>query len=91
VVRELTTVVRMALDGIGIAVIPSAILHNVPAGGKLRPLATNAKLPDLNFVVSWPATEGGGDRSRGWRSRRAAGAGRDKLCFSNPIENCDLT
>jgi len=53
---SLATVVRMALDGIGIAVIPPAILHNVAAVGKLRRLQTKAKLPNLNFVVSWPAT-----------------------------------
>jgi DNA-binding transcriptional LysR family regulator len=52
---SLATVVRMALDGIGIAVIPPAILHNVAAVGKLRRLNTTAKLPRLNFVVSWPA------------------------------------
>jgi DNA-binding transcriptional LysR family regulator len=52
---SLATVVRMALDGIGIAVIPPAILGNVAAVGKLRPLKTKADLPKLNFVVSWPA------------------------------------
>jgi DNA-binding transcriptional LysR family regulator len=52
---SLATVVRMALDGIGIAVIPPAILGNVAAVGKLRPLKTKAELPKLNFVVSWPA------------------------------------
>jgi DNA-binding transcriptional LysR family regulator len=52
---SLATVVRMALDGIGIAVIPPAILHNVAAVGKLRRLNTTASLPKLNFVVSWPA------------------------------------
>jgi len=53
---SLATVLRMALDGIGIAVIPPAILHNVAAVGKLRLLKTTARLPTLNFVVSWPAT-----------------------------------
>src|ERR1044072_4664660 len=53
---SLATVVRMALDGIGIAVIPPAILHNMAAVGKLRPVKTTAKLPSLNFVVSWPAS-----------------------------------
>lgn len=52
---SLATVVRMALDGIGIAVIPPAILDNVAAGGKLRRLQTGAKLPDLDFFVSWAA------------------------------------
>jgi len=53
---SLATVVRMALDGIGIAVIPPAILGSVAAGGRLRRLPTTAKMPDLNFVVSWPTT-----------------------------------
>lgn len=52
---SLATVVRMALDGIAIAVIPPAILPNVAAVGKLRQLQARTKLPSLNFVVSWPA------------------------------------
>lgn len=51
---SLATVVRMALDGIGVAIIPPAILHNIDAAGKLRPLKTRYELPSLNFVVSWP-------------------------------------
>lgn len=53
---SLATVVRMALDGLGIAVIPPAILANVAAPGRLRTIKTKAVLPKLNFVVSWPAT-----------------------------------
>ena len=53
---SLATVVRMALDGIGIAVIPPAILDNVAGIGKLRAVKTTAKLPSLNFVVSWPSS-----------------------------------
>jgi DNA-binding transcriptional LysR family regulator len=53
---SLSTVVRMALDGIGIAVIPPAILPNVVADKRLRPLKTDITLPHLNFVVSWPST-----------------------------------
>lgn len=53
---SLATVVRMALDGIGVALIPPAILGNVAGDGRLRPLKTNVELPSLNFVVSWPAT-----------------------------------
>jgi DNA-binding transcriptional LysR family regulator len=52
---SLATVVRMALDGIGVAVIPPAILANVMGDGRLREVRTEVKLPDLNFVVSWPA------------------------------------
>ncbi len=53
---SLATVVRMALDGIGIAAIPPAILDNVAPSGKLRTLKTRVELPKLNFVVSWPTT-----------------------------------
>jgi DNA-binding transcriptional LysR family regulator len=53
---SLATVVRMALDGIGVAVIPPAILANVSPRGQLRQLKTKTALPRLNFVVSWPST-----------------------------------
>jgi DNA-binding transcriptional LysR family regulator len=52
---SLATVVRMALDGIGIAVIPPAILKNLAPGRKLQRLRTRVELPPLDFVVSWPA------------------------------------
>jgi len=52
---SLATVVRMTLDGIGIAVIPPAILGAMAGVGKLRRLKTTASLPRLSFVVSWPA------------------------------------
>jgi DNA-binding transcriptional LysR family regulator len=55
---SLATVVRMALDGIGVAIIPPAILRSVAAVGKLRRLHTTAQLPALNFVVGWPASPG---------------------------------
>jgi DNA-binding transcriptional LysR family regulator len=53
---SLATVVRMALDGVGIAVIPPAILENVTAFGRLRRVKTGVKLPALNFVVAWPSS-----------------------------------
>jgi DNA-binding transcriptional LysR family regulator len=53
---SLEAVVRMTLDGIGIAVIPPAIIERkAEAREKLRRLNTRVELPDLNFVVSWPA------------------------------------
>jgi DNA-binding transcriptional LysR family regulator len=52
---SLATVVRMALDGIGIAVIPPVILKNLAPGRKLQRLRTGVELPPLDFVVSWPA------------------------------------
>ena len=53
---SLATVVRMALDGIGVAVIPPAILAHVVPEKRLRPLKTEVALPNLNYVVSWPST-----------------------------------
>lgn len=53
---SLATIVRMALDGIGIAVIPSAIIENIAFAGRLRVLKTRPELPKLDFVVSWPMT-----------------------------------
>jgi DNA-binding transcriptional LysR family regulator len=57
---SLEAVVRMALDGVGIAVIPWAILEKkTEARRELRRLSTRGiKLPDLNYVVSWPAAPG---------------------------------
>jgi DNA-binding transcriptional LysR family regulator len=53
---SLEAVVRMALDGIGIAVIPPAIIEKkVEAREKLRLLHTTIRLPDLDYVVGWPA------------------------------------
>jgi DNA-binding transcriptional LysR family regulator len=52
---SLATVVRMALDGLGIAVIPPAILGNVATPGRLRTIKSKVSLPKLNFVVSWPS------------------------------------
>jgi DNA-binding transcriptional LysR family regulator len=52
---SLEAVVQMALDGLGIAVIPPAIIEKkVDARQKLRRLNTNIKLPNLDYVVSWP-------------------------------------
>lgn len=53
---SLATIVRMALDGIGVAVIPSAIIDNIAFAGRLRVLKTRPELPKLDFVVSWPVT-----------------------------------
>ena len=52
---SLATVMRMMLDGIGIAVIPPAILHNVPAKGRPRVLRPPIELPPLHFAIAWPA------------------------------------
>jgi DNA-binding transcriptional LysR family regulator len=54
---SLEAVVRLAVDGLGIAVIPPDILKNRPGAGakdRLFPLNTDIQLPPLNYVVSWP-------------------------------------
>jgi DNA-binding transcriptional LysR family regulator len=47
---------RMALDGIGIAVIPPAIIKTISTPGRLREINTNVKMPPFNYFVSWPAS-----------------------------------
>jgi DNA-binding transcriptional LysR family regulator len=53
---SLEAVVRMALDGVGIAVIPPAILEKrADARNQLRHLKTRGiKLPGLSYVAGWP-------------------------------------
>jgi DNA-binding transcriptional LysR family regulator len=54
---SLETVVRLALDGNGVAVIPPDIIaKRVDARKKLRELNTKIKLPNLDYAVGWPAT-----------------------------------
>ena len=50
---SLATVIHMANEGLGIAVIPSAIVENELADGRLRLLDTDLKLPPLTFTASW--------------------------------------
>jgi DNA-binding transcriptional LysR family regulator len=46
----------MANEGLGIAVIPSAIVENELADGRLQLLDTDLKLPPLTFTASWLAS-----------------------------------
>ena len=50
---SLATIVRMAKDGLGIAVIPPVIVTEELARGRLLELATEDRLPDLAFVAAW--------------------------------------
>lgn len=52
---SLSTVIRMALDGIGIAGIPRVVIGRELAEGRLRPLDVEAGLPNLNFTASYAA------------------------------------
>lgn len=50
---SLATVIRMAIDGIGVAVIPTAIVEEELASGRLQLLETDVQIPDLTFSASW--------------------------------------
>jgi DNA-binding transcriptional LysR family regulator len=52
---SLATVIHMAIEGLGIAVIPSAIVENELAAGRLQLLDTDVKLSPLTFTASWLA------------------------------------
>jgi DNA-binding transcriptional LysR family regulator len=62
---SLEAVVRLALEGLGIAVIPPDILKKkVEARDKLRRLDADIELPPLDYVVSWPrVSDTGGDNT----------------------------
>ena len=53
---SLATVIRMATDGIGVAVIPTAIVERELAEGQLRLLTTDLQVPTLTFAASWLAS-----------------------------------
>src|SRR2546430_2495376 len=50
---SLATVIHMAIEGLGIAVIPTAIVENELADGRLQSLSTNLQMPLLTFSASW--------------------------------------
>jgi DNA-binding transcriptional LysR family regulator len=52
---SLATIVHMALEGLGVAVIPMAIVEEEIASGKLQLLETNVRVPSLTFSASWLA------------------------------------
>ena len=51
---SLATVIRMALDGVGVAVFQPAALSDATMRKRLRVLKTDVSLPRLYFNVSWP-------------------------------------
>jgi DNA-binding transcriptional LysR family regulator len=53
---SLATVIRMATDGIGVAVIPTAIVERELAEGQLSLLSTDLQVPTLTFAASWLAS-----------------------------------
>lgn len=50
---SLATVIHMAIEGLGIAVIPTSIVENELADGRLRLLTTDLKIEPLTFSASW--------------------------------------
>ena len=53
---SLATVIHMAIEGLGIAVIPTAIVENEMTDGRLQLLSTNLQMPLLTFSASWLAS-----------------------------------
>ncbi len=53
---SLATVIHMAIEGLGIAVIPAAIVENELANGRLQELRTDLNIPPLTFTASWLAS-----------------------------------
>ena len=50
---SLATVIHMAIEGLGIAVIPTSIVENELADGRLRLLSTDLEITPLMFSASW--------------------------------------
>ncbi|MFM7345572.1 MAG: LysR family transcriptional regulator [Tagaea sp.] len=54
----LSPAIKLALDGIAVALMPPAIVRAELAAGKLARIASDASLPALEFVACWPAAPG---------------------------------
>jgi DNA-binding transcriptional LysR family regulator len=53
---SLATVIHMAIEGLGIAVIPSAIVENELGDGRLQQLDADVNIAPLTFSASWLAS-----------------------------------
>ncbi|MDB5567076.1 MAG: transcriptional regulator, LysR family [Tardiphaga sp.] len=53
---SMSTVIHMAIEGLGIALIPTAIIENELAAGRLQLLCTDLKISPLTFSASWLAS-----------------------------------
>jgi DNA-binding transcriptional LysR family regulator len=53
---SLATVIHMAIEGLGIAVIPTAIVENEMADARLQLLSTSLQMAPLTFSASWLAS-----------------------------------
>jgi len=52
---SLATVIHMAIEGLGVAVIPTAIVEHELKEGRLQLLSTDLQVPTLTFSASWLA------------------------------------
>jgi DNA-binding transcriptional LysR family regulator len=50
---SLATVLHMAIEGLGIAVIPAAIVESELESGRLKQLDTDVTIPPLTFSAAW--------------------------------------
>ncbi|MEN4966776.1 LysR family transcriptional regulator [Brucella intermedia] len=50
---SMATAIKMALDGMGVAVIPIDLVFNEISDGKLKVLECDASIPSLSFFASW--------------------------------------
>jgi DNA-binding transcriptional LysR family regulator len=53
---SVAAIVKMAEDGLGVAVLPPTIVREQIAAGRLVELQCKERLPDLEFVVGWLPT-----------------------------------
>ncbi|MGQ9370903.1 LysR family transcriptional regulator [Azospirillum sp. ST 5-10] len=54
---SLSSVVRMAIDGVGVSAIPGAIVGRELANGSLRLIRGERPLPSLSFAAAYPANQ----------------------------------
>jgi DNA-binding transcriptional LysR family regulator len=50
---SLATIVRMTLDGIGVSAMPSVVIGDQLAEGRLRKVTAEQPLPRLDFVAAY--------------------------------------
>ncbi|HEA51326.1 hypothetical protein LCGC14_0936850 [marine sediment metagenome] len=55
---SLSTIIRMALDGIGVSALPKEIITRELASGQLREFQVEASIPDLVFNMAYCAAPG---------------------------------
>ena len=57
---SIASILRMAMDGIGIGILPHAVVAQDLASGRLRRVEVDALVPRLAFTASYVATPGSG-------------------------------